>query len=224
MRHCIYGSYLLIAAAFLSFTVTSLGQRMQMTKIVYRCSGPLIPADSPLKQPATIYGAGQKYERVEEPPDPKHGLHVLRITKEPDAWRINLADRTAVHILDKGPVFTVHHHITAFATRPGEPDPFGDFRDLEFGNESIFFRQQNAQALGLRTIDGKNANAFAMKSGSAELTLFEEPETGKPLRIDVTVDGKLQFSLHYLEYESGLPFDPSLFELPEGLKVTEAAK
>ncbi len=33
-----------------------------------------------------------------------------------------------------------------------------------------------------------------------------------------TLDGKLEFSLHYLEYENGLPFDPSLFELPEGLK------
>jgi hypothetical protein len=219
-----FRSCLLIVAASLFFASVALGQRMEMTKIVYRCSGPLIAADSPLAQPATIYRAGEKYERVEEPPDPKRGLHVLRITKEPDAWRINLVDRTAIHILDKGPVFAVHHHITASATKPGERDPFEGFLNLEFGNESIFFRQQDAKALGPRKIDGKDANAFAMKSGPAELTLFEDTATGKPLRIDVALDGKPQFSLHYLEYENGLPFDPSLFELPEGLKITEAAK
>jgi hypothetical protein len=221
-RHT-FRSCLVIVATSLFFASVAFGQRLEMTKIVYLCSGPLIATETPLIEPATIYRAGQKYERVEEPPDPRH-VHLLRIIKEPDAWQIDLAGRTAIHVLDKGPVFAVHHHITAFATRPGERDPFEGFVDLEFGNESIFFRKQNSRALGPRKIDGKDANAFLMKSGSAELTLFEDRVTGKPLRIDVALNGKLQFSVYYLEYETGLPFDPALFELPEGLKITEVSK
>ena len=38
--------------------------------------------------------------------------------------------------------------------------------------------------------------------------------------MDVTKDGKPDFSICYLFYETDLPFDPSLFEPPPDLKIT----
>ena len=40
--------------------------------------------------------------------------------------------------------------------------------------------------------------------------------------MDFTKGGKPDFSIRYLSYETDLPFDPSLFEPPPGLKITES--
>ena len=43
----------------------------------------------------------------------------------------------------------------------------------------------------------------------------------KPLQVEVTKNGKPDMAVEYLEYETGLPFDPTLFELPKGIKISE---
>ena len=86
----------------------------------------------------------------------------------------------------------------------------------------LFFRQNDPRDLGLRKIDGKDAKAFAIKSGTREVTLFLDPATEKPVQIDVTKDGKPDLSFRYFSYETDLKFDPALFDLPEGLTITEA--
>lgn len=213
-----------MAAAFLLiFTLTSVGQdfsaqnQLRMTKIVCRYSGPNTAPDSSQTQTATIYRVGYKYERVEHPPDTTHNVHRLEITSEPDAWYINLAGHTAVHVLDKGPDFSTRHTILSLPS--GQSDPA--FIDLEFGNEAVFARRAQAKEIGMRKIDNKEAKAFLAKGGDREATLYFDPATDKPLRIDVTKDGKPDMSLEYLEYETNLPFDPTLFELPKDIKITE---
>lgn len=201
---------------------TGSAQTIEMTKIVCRRSGPDVAPDSVDAKPITIYKAGDKYCRREYQSDPAHGTQMLNITKEPDDWSINLADHTAVHRLDRGPTFNVRLHIFWTPKPPGQRDPDEIFRELEFGNEADFFRKNRARDLGLRKIDGKDAKAFTIKSGAREVTLFLDSQTEKPVQIDVIKDGKPEISFHYLTYQSGLPFDPSLFEIPEGLKITEA--
>jgi hypothetical protein len=209
-----------VAAISLS-ALTSSAQTIEMTKIVFRRIDPKL-ADSSAAKPTTIYLAAEKYTRVENAPDPAQGKQILIITKEPDNWMINLADHTARHVLDPGPTFVARSPIMWHPKPPGEPDPDEAFRGLEFGNEATFFRQNSPRDLGERKLDGKNAKAFAIKSGAREATLFLDPETSKPLQLDVTRDGKADFSISYLSYQTDLPFDPALFELPEGLKITEA--
>ena len=85
-----------------------------------------------------------------------------------------------------------------------------------------FFRGHKARDLGLRKVEEKDCNALAIKSGAREATLLLDPETGKPVELEVTKDGKPDFSIRYLSYETDLPFDPSLFEPPPGLKITES--
>ena len=226
-RRLIAGATLLIVT--IATAVTCLSQtgemttRLEMTKIVYRRSGPKITPDSAEAKPITIYRAGDKYCRSEASPDPARKMHMLRITKEPDDWIINLADHTGTHRLDAGPTFNVRLPIFWAPKPPGERDPDELFQDLEYGKEKDFFSRNHATDVGLRKVDGKDAKAFSIKTDTREATLLLDPETEKPLQLEVTKAGKPEITFHYTTYETGLSFDPALFELPEGVKITEAA-
>ena len=209
-------------AAVSCLGVSTCSAQIEMLKIVFRRSSPQIAPESAEAKPMTLYIAGDKYTRIEYPVDPANHTQMLIITKEPDNWRINLVDRTAIHVLDPGPTFVSRNPIVWSPKPPGQPDPYEPFRDLEFGNETIFFRQNNPRDLGDRNIDGKNTKVSAIKAGGVEVTLFRDPEADKPVRIDLTKDGKPVMSFHYLQYDTKVPFDPTLFQLPEGIKVSEA--
>jgi len=202
--------------------LTTAADDLGMTKIVFRNIRPDIAPDSFGAQPKTLYRVGDKYWRIEEVPDPAGGIHTLRITREPDAWVINLLDKTARHFIDPGPTFFARLPIILTLKAESQADPGKEFQDLEFGNEVRFFRGHKARDLGLRKVEEKDCNALAIKSGGREATLLLDPDTGKPVEMEVTKDGKPDFSIRYLSYETDLPFDPSLFEPPQGLKITES--
>ncbi len=213
----------LTAAVSLALTLTGLAQDLapqsqsKMTKIVCRYFGPRIAPNSPDAQVNTIYRAGDKYERLEQSSDPAQKNRMLQITSEPDAWFVNLVDHTAIHTLDKGPDFSVHRYI--IWSQPSHL-PDAAFLDLEFGKEAIFARQAQVKEIGMRKIGNKEAKAFLAKGGDRDVTLFFDPLTDKPLRIEVTKNGRPDMAVAYLEYETGLPFDPALFELPKDIKIT----
>lgn len=198
------------------------GQTLEMTKIVVRYSGPAIKPDSFFAQPKTVYLVGEKYTRIEEAADPAHKSQTLIITKEPDSWNVNLANKTAQHIVDPGPTFTARIPILWRPKPKGQPDPDQQLERFEFGNETRFFRQAAARDLGMRDVDGKQCKGYSVKIGAREIILLLDSQTDKPARIDITKDGKPEFSLNYISYETNLRFDPSLFELPPGLTVADA--
>jgi hypothetical protein len=196
-----------------------------MTKIVFQRLIPDAAPDSFGAKPRTIYVVGDKYWRVEEPPNPERGTHNLSITREPDGWIINLADKTGQHMLDPGPTFIAHLPIVWVPKQNGQSDAEDEeFQELNFGSEVDFFYQHKARDLGLRNVEGKECKALAIKSksGKREVTLLVEPKTEKPVQLDVTKDGKTDFIVHYLSYETDLPFDPSLFQPPPDVKITES--
>lgn len=202
--------------------LTSAADELQMTKIVFRRMSPDIAPDSFAAKPRMLYRVADKYSRIEEPPHPEQGIHFLVITREPDSWTINLLDKTARHVIDAGPTFSARTPIVWVPKPSGQPDPDKEFQDLEFGNEVRFFRLHKARDMGLRKVEEKDCNALAIKSGGREVILLVDPATDKPVQMDFTKDGKPDFSIRYLSYETDLPFDPSLFEPPPGLKITES--
>lgn len=202
--------------------LTTAADELQMTKLVFRRISPDVAPDSFAGKPRTLYRVADKYSRIEEPPNPEKGIHFLFITREPDAWTINLLDKTAHHTIDAGPTFSARIPIIWVPKPNDQPDPDKEFQDLEFGNEMGFFRLHKARDIGLRKVEEKDCNALAIKSGGREVTLLLDPDSGKPVQMDFTKDGKPDFSIRYLSYETDLPFDPSLFELPQGLKMTES--
>ena len=198
------------------------GQTLEMTKIVVRYTSPTIKPDSFQAQPKTLYRVGGKYSRIEETLDTEKNIQTLIITREPDNWKINLANKTGEHMVDPGPTFNSRMPILWSPKAPGQPDWDKDLVSLEFGNEARYFRQNDARHLGTREVDGKQCKASSIKKGAREIVLLTDPDTEKPVEIDVTNNGKPEFAVHYLSYETGLPFDPSLFELPEGLTIAES--
>src|SRR5271154_3426713 len=93
---------LVLAAALSTFgsTVSAGTTNETMTKMVVRTSAPDVPPDSFAAKPKTIWRVGRKYGRIEEVPDPILGIHGLLICNEPDAWMINLVDKSGKHIVD----------------------------------------------------------------------------------------------------------------------------
>ena len=75
-----------------------------MTKITTKVVEPK-PTSSFLAQGKTMWRAGTKYARIEEAPDTANGIHGLLIVNEPDAWMINLFEKSGRHMVDPGPTF-----------------------------------------------------------------------------------------------------------------------
>lgn len=213
--------FLATMAALLACSTSNAAER-EMTKIVSRAIGPQALPGSFAAKPKTLYLAGRKYARAEEETDVEHGIRSLIITNEPDSWIINLIDKTGRHFIDPGPTFDVHSPIFWTAKPEGQADPDKGFRDLEFGNEMQFFREHGAQDTGMRSVDGKTCRGLTIKKDSREVTLLFDPETSKPYQIDIGQDGKLEGSIRYLEYKTGLPFKKSLFEPPKSVKIVQA--
>ena len=178
-------------------------------------------ADSFAAKPKTLYRAGSKYARIEEELDAQNNIHALIIVKEPDTWMINLADKTARHIVDPGPTFNFHAPIVWVAKSQGMPDRDQAFKELEFGNELQFFRQHAAQDGGAQQIGGTNCKALVLERGGTKVTLFVDLRTERPVQLDIERDGKAKESIRYVEYKTGLPFQRSLFGPPKGVSISE---
>jgi hypothetical protein len=216
-----YKNRLLPALIVFAIVTPLLADEPSMTKIVSRIISNSVPEGSFASKPKTLYRAANKYSRTEEELDAENNIHALVIVNEPDMWMINLADKTARHIVDPGPTFNFHAAIVWIPSRNGQPEENRDFKDLEYGNEVEFFHRHNANVARRAMAGGNTSKALSIKRGAREFLLLLSPGD-KPYQLDVLKNGKIEYSIRYLSYETNLPFEKSLFEPPKGLKVTEA--
>src|SRR5690242_19932786 len=79
-----------------------------MIKMVVRLMGPGIKPGSNAALPKTIYAAGPHYARIEGPPDARQRVEKLTIIAEPDAYSVNLIDKTGTHAIDQGGANDLH--------------------------------------------------------------------------------------------------------------------
>lgn len=70
-------------------------------------------------------------------------------------------------------------------------------------------------------MDGKSCNASNVTKGAFEVILFIDPVTNQPYQLDILKDGKPDRSFRYLEYKTNLPFQKSLFQPPQGVKIRD---
>jgi hypothetical protein len=185
-----------------------------ITKIVSRIVSPQIPPESFAAKPKTLYIASDTYSRSEEEPDPQQGIHGLIVVSEPDVWMINLFDHTGRHIIDPGPTFIVHHNIL-------EREAPKEFATLEFGKEMEFMRAHKAVSLAPREVDHQQCEASEFKHETYRIVLYTTSDTHIPFQIEVHKDGKLDFAVRYISYQTNLPFDARLFKPPSGITITE---
>ena len=218
----------MLKAFFLSLfvlcSIPTIGADPLVTKMVFR----LIPANSsPLPAsvaPKTIYVAGDRCARIEEPVDAK--TRNLLIVNQPDIWVIDGGKQQGSHMINPGPDFVVHNPILG----PNAPQPL---LGLEYGREMRFFAEAftknrvgiNSVAfrdLGSKQIKGTACDLHEIRSGDYRVLLNIIPTKQVPHSIQIFVKGRPVIELEYVEYETNLPFDESLFKPPAGMPITEA--
>jgi hypothetical protein len=183
-------------------------------KIVYRNMAPSIPADSFGAKPKTIYIGGETYARLEEEPDPERHIHGLLITSGPNIWMINLFGRHGRHLVDPGPTFVTHHNILGL-------EAIKELSTLEFGKELDFFKNPHARPVEAKVIEGQDCDGSEYRRPPYRLVLYIRKDTHAPFQLDIFKDRTRPYSVRYLTYETGIPFDAALFRPPPDIPMTE---
>jgi hypothetical protein len=206
-------------ACLLSCSLLAQQPPKTMTKMVVQLQGSDVPDDSFAAKPKTIFRAGNKYCRIEEKPDPEHGIHGVIIVNEPETWMVNLADGTAKHMTDPGPTFNCRLPIFAgwLSELPG--DAAKQIGGLEFGHEMEFFTAGGAKPDKGPELQSQQTNTYMLSFGDISLALFTYGTPERPLAVALRRGNKHQI-LWYSGYGE-IEFDAKLFDKPSGVKIEE---
>jgi hypothetical protein len=198
-----------------------------MTKIVYRDISTNILSNSFAAQPTALYRMGEKYNRSEEAPDPVLGIHGLIIMNEPDAWMINLMDKTGTHMVDGGPTYVVHDCIVSPPNKSqAEFQAFttSSISGFEFGKEMEFLKKHKAKKSGPLSIGGVSCDRYELTIDGYLIDLFAKNGTETPYQLKVSKEQTQISYLRYDTYRTDLQPDLSLFKPPAGIKISEAQR
>jgi hypothetical protein len=190
-----------------------------MTKMVVQLQSSEVPADSFAAKPKTMFRAGTQFCRVEEAPDPEHGIHGVMITNEPDAWMVNLETKSAQHMVDPGPTFNCHMPIFARLHSDLPEEEARQIGQLEFGFELEFFKSQSATGQPGGVLQGQQTTAYKLTFGDSSLALFTYGTPERPLGV-AWVRGDKHEIFWYSGYGQ-MDFDPKLFAKPDQVKIQE---
>lgn len=182
----------------------------KMLYVEYRLVASQIAADSFDAQTKKVWRIGNDYLRFEDAPHPKTKIHGLIIVAEPDIWIVDRNTNQAQHTVDPGPNYKIHFPL--FASETSEK-----LRELEFGRELEYFRENDAKSLPAQDVDGNKCKLYRLEIGDREVTLFlKSNET--PLQI-VVKSPEYEYAMRFLRYETDRKPDKSLFQLPPGVQL-----
>jgi hypothetical protein len=186
-----------------------------VTKIVFRSQNPDLASDPIATEPRTLYRMGTTMGRIEEPIDSPPGGTSIFIANGKDGWIINLAGHTGKHLVDPSADQSFYAPIIP-PEGPNQPAPV---RAFEMGRELAFMRSQFVEPKAVSK-DGKKLSLYECTREGYTLQFYLNAETFMPTETDVLKDSKLLTRVIYLEYKT-LPADPSLFQPPAGVKISE---
>lgn len=188
-----------------------------MVKVVTSLDVPGTPDGHFVRVPKTLYRYGDGLGRVEESFNPETGLHLLIVVAEPHVWMVDRATGQGKYQRDPGPTYFFRARL------------FGDpsirsalISSLEFGCEMAWLvaagatrTQANHPALGL-------IERLEYREGQEMVYLYTR--SGLPVRLELLRSGRLHIGVEYLQYESDLPLNRSLFERPAGIEFSGEAR
>ena len=102
--------------------------------------------------------------------------------------------------------------------------PGGTFLDLR---KTVMDAQSGgparAESIGGKVVDGRRAKGFRLQSGATEITIWADPKTSLPIRVESVMSGATEVRMVMTDFEVGVDLDESLFSLdvPEGYTVQE---
>jgi hypothetical protein len=184
-----------------------------MARIVYRNLSPGVEADSAASQPRTLFRVGQHFGRMDYPPDPDAGTHLVVIVNEPQVWVVDRERKTVVESRDPGPSYVFRAPVLKSAK--GEPNPL---ILLEFGREFDFLRALGAEPAQTETADGAKADRYEVAIEDFTVVLIASPGSQIARELQIFKDGELHRAFHYDTYELDLDPDPRLFRPPQSVR------
>jgi hypothetical protein len=190
-----------------------------MTRIEVHLEGPKIVAGRFSAKPKVMYRAGAKYCRIEEAEDSENKIHGLLIINEPEAWMVNLSDKSARHIVDPGPTFNCK--LPIFANVDPKDEAAMLYPELQFGGELKFFKKMGSTGGPGPEEDGKKTTQYVIEIGATRFVMLTvNTPSERPLAVGRAVRDKGEVFI-YTAYEE-VPFDAKLFARPDGVKISEA--
>jgi len=200
----------LISLLFLLVTFAAQAADDQMLYVEYRLTGKKIAEGSFDAQVKKVWRIGDKYLRFEDAPNPQTKIHGLIIVAEPDIWIVDRNTNQAQHAVDPGPNYKIHFPLFASET-------IEKLREMEFGRELEYFRDNNAKELPAQDVDGFRCRLFRLEIDDRLVTLFVKTND-TPLQIEVK-SPDYDYSMRFLRYEPDRKPDKALFQLPPGVQV-----
>lgn len=78
-----------------------------------------------------------------------------------------------------------------------------------------------AESLGVKVIDGQKAEGFRTRHGDLEVTIWADPKSSLPIRVETVTSGEIEVRIVRTDFEVDVDLDESLFSLapPEGFTV-----
>lgn len=187
-----------------------------MTKMVVRLMGSGIKPGSIAALPRTIYRAGNRYARVEDPPDSRQRIEKLTIIAEPDAYSLNVIEKNGTHAIDRGGPNDIHLPIVL----PFDPKhELGSLDRLEFGREVDFFNDAGALKRAGPIVNAKPTLAYVLQTPEGPAALVVRAGTETPIFVTWQMRDET-YKYEYIQYEE-VPFNPALFAKPNGFQIKE---
>lgn len=187
-----------------------------MTKMVIRDISHFVEKDSFHSKPKTLYRCGVQYARLEAPLNPEKNSQVLVVVKEPDIWMIDQVSKTGQVLKDAEGEF--HVPVWSGVTIPPP------LQGLEYGQEFIFFKKYKASKTGPVTLGTIACDRYHLIRSQYQVVLLARQGKEIPVELQILEDGKTIMDDFYDSYETALPFDPSLFRVPDGVKMADTPK
>jgi hypothetical protein len=203
-------SRFLVALMVLLLPLAAQAAEDKMLYVEYRLAGKQIAADSFDAQTKKLWRIGKTYLRFEDAPNPQTKIHGLIIVAEPDIWIVDRNTNQAQHTVDPGPNYKIHFPL--FASEKIEK-----LREIEFGAELEFFRENDARELPAQNVDGFKCKLLRLAFDDREVTLFLKTDD-TPLQI-VVKSPDYEYAMRFLRYEAGRKPDKLLFQLPPGVQL-----
>ena len=201
---------LLITLLFSFLSLAGQAADDKMLYVEYRLVARQIAADSFDAQTKKVWRIGKAYLRFEDAPNPQTRIHGLIIVAEPDIWIVDRNTNQAQHTVDPGPNYKIHFPL--FASETSEK-----LRELEFGQELGYFRENGAIELPAQDVDGFRCKLLRLEIDDREITLFLKTND-TPLQI-VVKSTEYEYAMRFLRYEPDRKPDKLLFQLPPGVQL-----
>ena len=199
-----------------SGNLSSAGQQSPpetMTRIVVRLTGPGIKAGSFAALPKTIYRAGERYARIEDPPDARQKIQKLTVVDGPDAYSANLIDKKGTHAVVDG---VASNTLRLPIVLPLDPQHrLGKLDSIEFGAEYDFFKAARAVKQAGPPINAKPTDSYLLRTPEGPASLIVRGGSDVPVFLSWQSSGGT-YKYEFITYED-VPFQRNLFAKPAGI-------